>query len=328
MTPSQVMDAAELCLRAKRPAFLHGSPGVGKSRVLADLAAKLKYKLIDVRAGLLDPVDLRGIPIIEGGLASWTPPSFFPRQDDKGKYILFLDELNAAPPLVQAACYQLILDRKVGDYVLPDNVVMFAAGNKDTDRAVTSRMPSALANRFVHIDFDVDLDDWMRWAFKNDVNSEVIAFLRYRPGLLHDFKPERNEKAFPSPRSWEFVSDIKKVPGGKVTLALISGIVGPGAATEFDGFLKVYRNLPDPEEVLKNPTTAEVPNDPATLYALTTAISQRIKPENMKNAIKYLERLPAEFSVLCINFAVMRDESLVSEASFLEWARANKDVLV
>src|SRR5271157_4947272 len=161
MKPSEIASSLQLLTRTRKPAFLWGAPGVGKSQVVAQVAATLGVRLIDIRAVLLDPVDLRGLPTVEHGKAAWATPAFLP---EDGAGILFLDELNAAPPLVQAACYQLVLDRALGDYRLPDGWTVFAAGNREGDRAVTSRMSSALANRFIHLPFETDLDDWSRWA--------------------------------------------------------------------------------------------------------------------------------------------------------------------
>jgi MoxR-like ATPase len=187
MKPSDIASSLQLLAQIQKPAFVWGPPGVGKSQIVAQVAALLGIRLIDIRAILLDPVDLRGLPTVEQGRAAWATPAFLP---EDGSGILFLDELNAAPPLVQAACYQLVLDRAVGEYRLPDGWTVFAAGNREGDRAVTSRMSSALANRFVHLVFEPDLDDWSRWAMgPGDLRPEVVAFLRWRPELLHHFEP-------------------------------------------------------------------------------------------------------------------------------------------
>ena len=178
MKPSEIAYSLQLLTLIQKPAFLWGAPGVGKSQVVAQVAAALGLRLIDIRAVLLDPVDLRGLPTVEDGKAAWAIPAFLP---ENGAGILFLDELNAAPPLVQAACYQLVLDRALGEYHLPEGWSVFAAGNREGDRAVTSRMSSALANRFVHLSFEPDLDDWSRWAMgPGDLRSEVVAFRKRR----------------------------------------------------------------------------------------------------------------------------------------------------
>lgn len=326
MKPSRISEAIKTCINAKQPAFIWGPPGVGKSDVISQIAKELKFNLVDIRAVLLDPVDLRGLPRIENGEAVWSPPSFLPK--GKGKWLVFLDELNAAPPLVQAACYQLVLDRKIGDYELPKDAVVIAAGNREGDRAVTSRMPSALANRFVHLDFDVDVDDWISWGLNNGVRTEVLAFQRFRPALLHAFDPQKNEKAFPTPRSVTFLSRLMDASNGEIDYDLAKGVVGEGYAAEFVGFLKIFKSLPDPDMVLMSPAKAVVPTDPATLYAICGALAQKASEQNMKNVVEYANRLPVEFSVLLIRDCIVRDEKLLKTRAFIEWTSAHCDVLI
>src|SRR5476649_1729324 len=194
MKASQILNALRTLVRTRQPVFIWGEPGLGKSSLVKELAADLSIPLQDVRALLLDPVDLRGLPFLgPDGRSKWPTPDFLPQG---GSGILFLDELNAAPAMVQASCYQLVLDRKLGEYVLPDGWSIVAAGNRDSDRAVTSRMPTPLRNRFVHLDFEVDIQEWSAWAIQAKIRPEVIAFLRFRPALLSAF--DRDNNAFPS----------------------------------------------------------------------------------------------------------------------------------
>ncbi len=327
MKPSQINAALKTLIHIRQPVFIWGPPGVGKSQVVAQTAQQLDLELVDVRAVLLDPVDLRGLPHIdENKRVCWCPPGFLPRE---GNGILFLDELNAAPPLVQAACYQLILNRRLGEYQLPPGWSVIAAGNRETDRSVTHRMPSALANRLVHLDFDVNMEDWIAWAENNDLTAEVIAFLRFRPNLLHAFEPQKDEKAFPAPRSWEFVSRIlASKPETELEYELIAGAVGEGAAAEFSGFTSVFRNLPDPETLLLSPETAEVPEDPATLYAICEVVAGKANKQNMAQVVTYAKRLPPEYSVLLVRDAVKIDNEIVQTSAFNEWATAYSDVLI
>lgn len=327
MKPSQVKLSLLAAIKARRPVFLWGPPGVGKSQVVAQVAAAGGLDLIDVRAVLLDPVDLRGLPHINGdGQAHWAIPDFLPKD---GQGIMFLDELNAAPPLVQAACYQLILDRKLGEYCLPDGWSIVAAGNRETDRAVTSRMSSALANRFIHINFDVDLQDWIEWALSSGIRIENIAFIRFRPGLLHQFDPQRNERSFPSPRTWEYVSDVLNVnPDHDIEFELISGIVGDGAAAEFLGFLRIFRDLPDPDGVLVDPQGSAVPSDPSALYAISGALARKASPSNFGRVMEYAARLPQEFSVLIVRDSVKLNPDVQKTRAFIEWSSSHSEVLI
>ena len=178
MKASAITNALHTLFAAQQPVFIWGGPGIGKSAVVRQLARKLAIPLQDVRALLLDPVDLRGLPYLGAdGRSKWATPDFLPKD---GCGILFLDELNAAPAMVQASCYQLVLDRKLGEYTLPKDWAIVAAGNRDSDRAVTTRMPTPLRNRFVHLEFEVDLQEWSMWAIETGIRPEVIAFLRFR----------------------------------------------------------------------------------------------------------------------------------------------------
>ncbi len=253
-------------------------------------------------------------------------PLFLPQQ---GRGILFLDELNAAPPLVQAACYQLILDRRLGEYQLPAGWTIVAAGNRESDRAVTHRMPSALANRLVHLDFDADLEDWISWAQNHDISPRLLAFLRFRPKLLHAFDPKKNEKAFPSPRSWEFVSRILTArPDPDTTQAIVTGAVGQAAAAEFIGFLRICDDLPDVDALLRDPQRAQLPEDPAVVYALCESIARRANDDVMGEFVQLANRLPAEFGVLLMRNAVAVQPSIVETQAFGDWARDNREVLM
>ncbi|WP_147822475.1 ATP-binding protein [Salidesulfovibrio onnuriiensis] len=325
MRPKHIAEALQSLIPVGQPVFIWGPPGVGKSQVVARAAADMGLELVDIRAVLLDPVDLRGLPTIEQGTARWCPPSFLPQS---GRGVLFLDELNAAPPLVQAACYQLVLDRKVGEYELPEGWTVVAAGNRETDRAVTHRMPSALANRFVHLDFEVNTEDWLEWAGNQAFPSELAAFIRFRPNLLHSFDPQGSEKAFPSPRSWEFVGRmLAGSPRPAIEHDLVRGAVGEGAAAEFTGFCKVFRELPDPDRILDDPASAAVPEDPATIYALCELLARKAARDTAESIIAYASRLPSEFGVLLVRDSVRTDRAMVDSPAFTRWAADNSAVL-
>jgi MoxR-like ATPase len=186
MKASVIYRALRALVAAKQPVFIWGGPGIGKSAIVRHLAAESALPLQDVRALLLDPVDLRGLPFLgQDGRSKWATPEFLPQG---GSGILFLDELNAAPAMVQASCYQLVLDRKLGEYTLPEGWAITAAGNRDSGTTVTTRMPTPLRNRFVHLQFEVDLQDWSQWAIEAGIRPEVIAFLRFRQELLRKTK--------------------------------------------------------------------------------------------------------------------------------------------
>jgi Mg-chelatase subunit ChlI len=248
--PTDVTKALAALVPTRRPVYLWGPPGVGKSSLVRQAADALGCRLVAVRATLLDPVDLRGLPQVVRDTAVWCPPAFLPKG---GQGVLFLDELAQAAPLVQAACLQLTLDRRVGEYELPDGWAVVAASNRAGDRAGTHRLITPLLNRFVHLDLDVSADDWQAWAVAAGVSPEVRAFLRYRPGLLFQFHPAAPQRAFPTHRAWQFVSDVLAGTPGELRHAVVAGCVADGPAAEFVGFLQLVRQLPDLDAVLARP---------------------------------------------------------------------------
>jgi hypothetical protein len=324
MKASAISSALRTLFAARQPAFIWGGPGIGKSALVRQLASDLAVRLQDVRALLLDPVDLRGLPFLgSDGRSKWATPEFLPRD---GSGILFLDELNAAPAMVQASCYQLVLDRKLGEYTLPEGWAIVAAGNRDSDRAVTTRMPTPLRNRFVHLELEVDLQEWSEWAIQAEVRPEVIAFLRFRPELLSVF--DRDVNAFPSPRSWEFVSHILgSTPEQSIEHELIAGAVGNGAATEFSAFLKTFRELPNIDAILLNPVKEPVPDNAAAQYAVASALAYCATDMNFDRICTYLDRMPTEFSVLCVRDACLRQPAVQLTPAFTKWAITNHHVL-
>jgi len=326
MKPSHAAEAIETCIDARQPLFIWGAPGVGKSSVVKQVAKEKGITLIDQRLTLLDSVDLRGFPRVKNDKMSFAIPEFLP-DDPNSSGVLFLDEMNAAPPAVQSAAYQLVLDRRLGEYELPAGWSIIAAGKRETHQGATYTMAAPLANRFAHIDFDVDFDDWRQWAMSNDFRPEVVNFINLRPGLLNDFDPDK--RAFPTPRSWEFVNrTLDRARSPVVERALIAGSVGEGASAEFAAFLKIYRNLPIPDAVLLNPKSAQVPEDLATLYALCGALAARASDANFERLVEYCGRLKEEFQVLCIRDAVTRNRDLANHKSFTDWAIKNATVLI
>ncbi len=324
MKASDISAALRVLVAAQQPVFVWGGPGIGKSAVVRQLAEALKIPLQDVRALLLDPVDLRGLPFLgNDGRSKWATPEFLP-QDGAG--ILFLDELNAAPAMVQASCYQLVLDRKLGEYTLPEGWAIIAAGNRNSERGATTRMPTPLRNRFVHLEFEVDVQEWSEWAIRARIRPEVIAFLRFRPELLSVF--DRDANAFPSPRSWEFVSRIlNSRPEPSVEHELIAGAVGSGPATEFSAFLRMFRELPNIDAILLNPAQEPVPANAAAQYAVASALGRCASDTNFDRICVYLNRLPTEFRVLCVRDATLRDPAIRCTAGYVRWAVENHNTI-
>lgn len=309
------------------PAFLWGAVGVGKSSIVKQVAAERGWNVIDFRASTRDPVALMGLPDLSGKTTQWKAPDEFPQVERDGEAgILFLDELNAAAPSMQAAAFGLVLDRKVGEYTLPSGWRVLAAGNRQSDRAAAQRMPSALANRFAHIDVDPDLETTVRHFNNKGISPILTAFLRFRPSLLHNMG-EGDIRAFPSPRSWEQAAKVVEMDTS-LRMHLLSGIVGEGAAAELDGFIKVFRTLPSVKEVLSNPTGARVPDRPDGRFAISSAVARKVDAGSLEAACTYMKRLPREFSIQFMMDAVRRDANLCQTAAYIQWAVENRDVTI
>jgi len=322
MRPQDVSRALAALVPAGRPLYLWGAPGSGKSSVVRAAAAALSLPLLDLRATLLDPVDLRGLPKIARGRAEWCPPAFLPRA---GRGLLFLDELAQAPPLVQAACLQLVLDRRLGEYELPAGWAVIAASNRAGDRAGGHRVIAPLLNRFVHLDLEVAADDWQEWAAAAGIAPEVRAFLRFRPALLFRFDPAAEARAFATPRSWHFVSDVLAKTPEELVGPVVAGCVGEGPAAEFSAFRRLYRELPDVDAALANPDAAPVPQGPAVLYALVGALVEACRRDGapLDAFVRYATRLPDEFALLALRDALAIRPALAGRPAVQAWiARA------
>ena len=259
------------------PVMLWGAPGIGKSQIIAQIANKHQVPVIDVRLSQMEPSDLRGIPFKNGELVDWSIPSLLPdaaRHGDRG--VLFLDEITSAPPTVSAAAYQLILDRRLGDYVVPEGWVIFAAGNRQGDRGVTYSMPAPLANRFSHYELDVHLDDWVGWAYANDIDEGIIGFLRYRPEHLFAFDAAHNPVSFPSPRTWEFTHRALKKFGQDLTLfrQAATACVGEVAGVEVTTFIEHLKDLPDLDAIVRG-ESVNIPKAVDLQYAICAALVGR-----------------------------------------------------
>lgn len=306
-------------LEDKMPIMLWGAPGIGKSSIVKQICAERNWKLIDLRLSLLNPIDLRGLPYLdsEKKQAVWLSPEFLPKD---GVGILFLDEINIAPVATQQAAYELLLDRKIGNYIFPEGWRIITAGNRETDLASVTGMPSPLANRLLHITVEANLDDWKVWA-KGNVDERVIGFLNFRPALLAQL-PKKEEKAFPTPRSWEFVSRLLRLYSSVEDCEeLIKGAVGEGSCKEFLGFVRIYGKLPDVDGILAG-TVHDVPEKSDVLYALASALVTKLNKSNLENFLEYSISLPAEFATLAVRDAAKSGWSTDLEKlpSWKKWA--------
>lgn len=255
----------------------------------------------ELRGTEFEGVDLRGVPYIKDGKTAWALPDLFPT-DPSHRGILFLDELSQSESDVQKYLAKIALDRKVADYSLPDQVYVVAASNRASDKAGVGRVLTHLLNRFAHVDFDVDLDDWCKWAVENDVDTDVISFIRWKgTPYLSDFRPESGERAFASPRAWAIASDVLKTCPEDLLTEALGGIVSPGKSAELTAHRALRAKLPDIDDILSRPTVADVPKREASvIYSLIGALSDRVRkdPALAKAYVTYARRLPDEFGVV------------------------------
>jgi len=313
------------------PLFIHGSPGIGKSYIVADVAEKNGLELVDVRLSQMDPVDLRGVPSIKEEQTVWMPPVFFPKEKDS-KGILFLDELNSAPPSVQAAIYQLVLNRKMGEYELPSGWRIICAGNRVSDRGVVFRLPTPLANRMVHLHVEAYFEDFKLFAIKEQMHPFIIGFLGFRPDLLatEPVVEDDANPAFATPRSYHMLSNILKTGNDIARLAsIIYGTIGYSAGIEFVSYVKVYEELPDVAAIYEG-HYPEIKSEPALLYALVSALVEYFDGSDMhkEHLFVFSETLPTEFGVMLIKDVIVKDESIATYSAFDAWLSKYGDYII
>jgi hypothetical protein len=322
------------------PVMVWGAPGVGKSRIVADIAVKHGAPLIDIRLSQMEPTDLRGIPFRKGETVEWSLPAMLPDAARHGaRGILFLDEINAAPPTVSAAAYQLILDRRLGEYSVPEGWVIFAAGNRHGDRGGTYTMPAPLANRFTHYELEPQLDDWVAWAYGVGIDPRIIAFLRFRPELLFDFDPAANPVAFPTPRSWEFAHRaLQKFEGVPAVLCeALQACVGKAAGIELKAFVDNMHRLPDIDAILRG-ERCDVPFAIDLQYAVAAALVRRARDvrdrddsgEVFGRILDYASRFPQREMGIMLVSDMQRSigKPLYHLPKFAEWANCVDDLVL
>ncbi len=322
------------------PVMLWGPPGVGKSQIIAQVAARHGVPMIDIRLSQMEPSDLRGIPFRIEDRVEWAIPSMLPDAKRHGpRGILFLDEITSAPPSVSAAAYQLILDRRLGAYQIPEGWAIFAAGNRQGDRGVTYTMPAPLANRFSHFEVEANLDDWVAWAYANNIDERLIGFLRFRPELLFDFDPAHNPVAFPSPRSWEFAHRALQKFGDRPELLLptLQACVGPAAGLELNAFIENLDRMPDLDAILRG-EEVPVPREIDLQYAVASALVGRaIRAKDSPDAHKVLGHIldyAGRFPLREMGIMLISDmhravgQNLFAVPQFSKWANAAADLML
>ena len=331
VSPNEAKKSLRKCLKIRRPIFLWGAPGIGKSDIVKQLGDEQSRDVIDVRLSLWEPTDIKGIPYYnsQANTMTWAPPSELPT-DPESTAILFLDELNSAAPATQAAAYQLILNRRVGTYILPKGVSIVAAGNRETDKGVTYRMPAPLANRFLHLELRTDYEDWLNWATLNRLHEQVVGYLGFAKQDLYDFDPKSSSRAFATPRSWSFVSDLLGDDDlDENTLTdLVSGAIGEGLAVKFMAHRKVAKQMPKPEDILSGKVEKINIKEISAMYSLTISLCYELQSADQKKVKDWdpmadrffkfmMENFPTELTVMGAKVA-LTNYNLPFDASKLE----------
>lgn len=312
----------------RRTVCIEGAPGGGKTTIVHEVAAELGVPCIERHMPTMLVEDF-GIlfPQGDGAKLSYKLPDWFPvkgKAPERG--ILLFDDRNQASADLQKVLANICQARTLHGTPMPDGWQVISTGNRQADRAGANRVLGHLRNRETVIELETHLDDFTQWALEHNVKPEVISFTRFRPGLLHDYDPQRDQNA--TPRSWvEGVSDVLGTVPPEAEFECFKGAVGEGAAAEFVGYLRIFRKLPNPDAILLNPTAGEVPTDPATLYALSGSLAHRVTPAAMDRFVTYLERMPAEFSVLAMSMACRRDAALTTSTGFDRWCVKHQNVL-
>lgn len=305
--------------------FIKGSPGIGKTAIIHEFAKEYRLKVMDIRLGQSDPTDLLGFPRIENGRAVYAAPADIPIEGDSlpdgyEGWVLFLDEMNAAPKAVQAAAYKTI-DRMVGQSKIHPRVFIVAAGNKDTDGAIVNTMSSATISRIINIEMVASLVDWTKWAMSAGIDSRIISFVNWKKELFYKFNPANLRESFPCPRTWHNVS--KYIKGHEISvgndLESIGGIISSGAAREFLEYCEVFRELHTIEQIMADPERISIPSEPATRWAMCSHVADNMKPANADALMKYVVRLPVEFQIIAIQSAFQRDPHLTKVQSVMDW---------
>ena len=330
---SQAVSMLTKFIRAGLVPMLRGSPGMGKSSIVHQIAKEYNLKVIDLRLSQCDPTDLMGMPSIKDGKAKYVPMDTFPIEGDAiplnketnapySGWLLFLDEFNGASIAVQAASYKLVLDRMVGVHHLHKNVAIVCAGNLETDNAIVNPMSTAMQSRLVHLELVSDVAEFTDWCAANNIDHRISDYARFKPGNVYSFKPDHTDHTYACGRTWEFANRILGVTTGlddPDLLPMLSGAISEGVAREFLGFCKIYQDLPKPQEIEMSPETIKVPDEPSILFALTGSISHNANKDTFGQVMKFVNRLPVEFQVVTLRETVRRNKTMLGHPAVQKW---------
>lgn len=326
LSPSEVRQEVINCMEVQLVPLVSGSPGVGKSAIMRGIAEEFNLELIDLRLSQCAPEDLMGLPMrsADGKRSEFLPFDTFPLEGDElpaGKqgWLLFLDELPSATKMVQAAAYKVALDRMVGQAKLHPNCFVVGAGNLATDKAIVNQLSTAMQSRLVHLEMEVSHKDFMQNAIKDNYDPRVIGFLEYMPEHLWNFNPDHHDRTFACPRTWEFASRlIKNKPLKKISKALMAGTISEGTAVEFHTFMGEYEHMPTLAEIIKDPTSADLPPKTSTRFAVASMLMMKTTKKNLKEVSIYMRRMSPEFQVVFYKGLLRRDPTFRREQAYAE----------
>lgn len=321
---SQATEMVEAYIKAKIVPMLVGSPGIGKSQIIHQIAKKYNLFVIDLRLSQCDPTDLLGPLSVSNGRGMYAPMSSFPLVGDDipegySGWLLFLDELTSAPPAVQSSSYKLILDRMVGHHHLHPNVAIVGAGNLADDNAVVHEVSTALQSRMAWIELTVDAKEWIVWAETNGIDHRITDAIKFKESLLYTFKPDHTDKTYASPRTWEFANRLMPYFGQKMFTALLAGTISEGVAREFITFCRIYDSLPKMTEIEATPDKVVVPQEPSVLYAICGSLANHMHQDSATNLMQYIKRLPEEFQIITVKETVRRNSKLLAHSAVQDW---------
>lgn len=328
MNAKKLQDILKKAIKARLPVLIKGAPGVGKSDIVTQVAKELKHDLIISHPVVSDPTDFKGLPGIVDGKAEFLPfGDLRCLIEAKKPTIAFLDDLGQAPAVVQAAAMQLILARKVNGHKVSDKVVFVAATNRRQDRAGVTGILEPVKSRFgIIVELEPTADEWIEWAFENDMPAEIIGFIHFRPTLLYEGAATADIVNHSCPRTIAYAGKLISI--GIDDIETLAGAVGEGCAVELVGFMEVYKSLPNISAILTDPEKAIVPTEPAALYAVVSALVDTVTKDNAARVLKYGNRLPADFSVLLARDSVCKEPKIQNTKAYIQWATIHKDVLV
>jgi hypothetical protein len=339
VTPHEAVDYIKDIISAKLVPMLSGDPGIGKSDIIAQILEVYNLQMLDIRLSQYDPSELNGYPSIKNNRAAHIPLEIFPIEGDPlpteiragltphtyAGWGIFFDEFNSSSLATQAAAYKVILNHAIGSHKLHKRAVSMCAGNLATNNAIVNRMSTAMQSRLVHLELQVDVDQWVQWANQHALDHRVIAYIQSVPTNLHNFDPDHNDHTFACPRTWEFTSKlIKKILGSlQPKLPLLAGTISEAIAREFVLYTDIYTELPTIKEIEANPTSIPISREPGILFALSNMVAAWAKDSNIDKLIQFVERLPLEFGTITLQNMIYRNSDMQKNKCVGRWIEQN-----